>query len=57
MPSDEDRKNIPIDCRFLQLLLTAAQDPEVHLCPFASGVRVGPGARLPRLPALYPPKK
>ena len=24
---------------------------------FASGVRVGPGARLPRLPALYPRKK
>ena len=57
MPSDEDRKDIPIDYRFLQLLLTAAQDLEVHLGPFASGVNVGPGARLPRLPALYPPKK
>ena len=57
MPSDEDRKDIPFDYRFLQLLLTAAQDPEVYLGPFASGVRVGPRARLPRLSALYPPKK
>ena len=57
MHSDDDRKDVPIDYRFLQLLLTAAQDPEVHLGNFSSGVRVGPGARLPRLPALYLPKK
>ena len=29
----------------------------MNLGSFASGVRVGPGARLPRLPALYAPKK
>ena len=34
-----------------------AGDPEVHLGDFSLGVRVGPGARLPRLPALYPAKK
>ena len=53
----KDRKDVPIDCRFLQLLLTASEDPEVRLGSFACGVRVGPGARLPRLPALYPPKR
>ena len=52
-----DRINAPIDFRFLQLLLTVAGDPEVHLGDFSLGVRVGPGARLPRLPALYPAKK
>ena len=53
----QDRRDVPIDFRYLQLLLTAAQDPEIGLGSFASGVRVGPGARLPRLPALYAPKK
>ena len=48
-----DRTNTPIDFRFLQLLLTVAGDPEVHLGDFSLGVCVGPGARLPRLPALY----
>ena len=38
-------------------MLRAAEDPEVHLGSFAEGVRVGPGARLPRLPALYARKK
>ena len=52
-----DRINVPIDFRFLQLLLTVTVDPEVHLGDFSLGVRVGPGARLPRLPALYPAKK
>ena len=52
-----DRTNTPIDFRFLQLLLTVAGDPEVHLGDFSLGVRVRPGARLPRLPALYPAKK
>ena len=52
-----DRINTPIDFRFLQLLLTVAGDPEVHLGDLSLGVRVGPGARLPRLPALYPAKK
>ena len=53
----EDREGLPVDYRFLQLLLTAAEDPEVSLGDFAQGVRVGPGARLPRQPALYPDKK
>ena len=53
----EDREGLPVDYRFLQLLLTAAEDAEVSLGEFARGVRVGPGARLPRQPALYPAKK
>ena len=52
-----DRSDTPIDFRFLQLLLTVAGDPEVHFGGFSLGVRVGPGARLPRLPALHPAKK
>ena len=52
-----DPTDVPIDFRFLDLLLLAADDPEVHLGTFAIGVRVGPCARLPRLPALYPPKE
>ena len=48
-----DRNNVPIDFRFLDLLLRAAGDPEVGLGVFAQGVRVGPGARMPRLPALH----
>ena len=50
----DDRTDVPIDYRYLQLLLDAA---EVGLGDFGSGVRVGPGARLPRIPALYPRKK
>ena len=53
----EDRGDVPTDFRYIHLLLTASEDPEVSLGSFASGVRVGPGARLPRLPALYAPKK
>ena len=45
----QDREDVPIDFRFLQLLLKAAGDPDVSLGEFARGVRVGPGARLPRL--------
>ena len=48
---------MPIDYRFIGLLLEASQDPDVSLGSFAAGVRVGPGARLPRLPALYFRKK
>ena len=46
-----DRKEVPIDLRFLQLLLRAAEDPEVGVGDFALGVRVEPGVKLPRLPA------
>ena len=52
-----DREDVPIDFRYLDLLLRASRDPEVALGSFAKGVRVGPGARLPRLPALYRPKR
>ena len=52
-----DREDIPLDFRYLDLLLRASRDPEVALGSFARGVRVGPGARLPRLPALYRTKK
>ena len=37
--------------------LRAARDPGRGVGDFALGVRVGPGARLPRLPALYRPKR
>ena len=52
-----DRRDLPIDFRYLGLLLRAAGDPEVHLGPFAKGVRVGVGVRLRKLPALYTQKK
>ena len=55
--SAQDRKDVPIDFRFMQLLLKAAGDPDVSLGDFARGVRVGPGARLPRLPALCARKR
>ena len=41
----------------LDFLLCSASDTEVGLGDFAQGVRVGPGARMPRLPALFKPKK
>ena len=53
----KDREDVLLDYRFLELLLRAAKDPDVTLGEFAKGVRVGPGARLPRLPALYKPKR
>ena len=45
-----DRRDVPIDFRFLELLLNGSEDPEVAMGDFASGVRVGPGVRMPRLP-------
>ena len=48
---------VPIDFRYLDLLLKAAEDPEVGLGQFSQGVRVGPSVRMPRLPALYRPKR
>ena len=55
--SSGDRDDVPIDFRFLDFLLRAAEDPEVGIGNFAKGVRVGPGVRMPRLPALYKRKK
>ena len=52
-----DQNNVPIDFRFLDLLLRAADDPEVGLGSFAQGVGVSPGVRMSRLPALYKRKK
>ena len=53
----EDREGLSVDCRFLQLLLSTAEDSEVSLGDFARGVRVGPEIRLPTRPALHPAKK
>ena len=47
---------MPIDFRFLDVMLRAAEDPEVGRGGFAGGVRVGSGVRMPRLPALCRPK-
>ena len=55
--STEDSPDVLLDYRFLELLLAAAHDPDVSIGSFAAGVRVGPGVRLPRLPALYKAKK
>ena len=38
--SDEDRTDVPIDFRFLELLLKAAEDPDACFGMFAAGVRV-----------------
>ena len=48
-----DRRDVPIDFRYLDLLLKAAEDPEVGLGQFSQGVRVGPSVRMSRLPALH----
>ena len=52
-----DREDVPIDYRYLDLLSRTAEDPEVGMGEYAQGVRVGPGVRMPRLPALYIQKK
>ena len=52
-----DRTDVQIDYRFLDLLLRVAEDPETGLGEYAQGVKVGPGTRMPRLPALFKPKK
>ena len=39
------------------MLLQIADDPEIGLGDYSQGVRVGPGNRMPRLPALFRPKK
>ena len=52
-----DREDVPIDYRYLDILLRAAGDPEVGMVEYAQGIRVGPGVRMPRLPALYKQKK
>ena len=49
---NESDRNVPKDFRFMDLVLRLAGDPEVGLGDYAQ-VRVGPGIRMPRLPALY----
>ena len=49
---ENDRRDVPIDFRYLDLLLKAAENPEVGMGQFSQRVRVGPSARMPRLPAL-----
>ena len=51
-----DRPESSTDYRYLPLLLEAADDPDRHIGDFARRVRMGPGARLPRPPALYAKK-
>ena len=55
--STGDRTDFPVDYRYLHTLLQLGGDPEVGLGDYSQGVRVGPGKRMPRLPALYRPKK
>ena len=54
---DSDREDVPIYYRYLGLLLRVAEDPEVGIGEYAQRVRVGPGVRMPRLPALYRQKR
>ena len=49
-----DRLDVPMDFRFL---LRSADDPETGLGEYSQSVRVGTGTRMPRLPALYKPKR
>ena len=44
----QDRRELPFDFRLFLILLSAAGYPEVKICEFAFGVRVGPGTKLPR---------
>ena len=51
-----DRTDVPIDSRFLQLLHLSG-DPGTGLGEYSQGVKVGPGTKMPRLQALYKPKR
>ena len=46
--TESDRNDVPFDFRFMDLVL---------LGDYAQGVRVGPGIRIPRLPALFRRKR
>ena len=52
----DDRADVPIDFRFLDLLLRAASDPEVALGSFAGRVREGPG-EVAQVPSTLPPEQ
>ena len=44
----QDGRELSFDFRLFHILLSAAGYPEVKMCEFAFGVRVGPGTKLPR---------
>ena len=50
---EEDRSDVPVDYRFLHLLLRVADNPEVGMGLFAWRDRVEPRARMLRLLALF----
>ena len=52
-----DRKDVPADFRYLDLLLRAAGSTEIGMGRYAQGVCVGPGVRMPRLPAIFKQKR
>ena len=52
-----DRIDIPIDYRFVDLLLRTAEDLQVGFRSFSQGVRAASRTRMPRLSALYRPRK
>ena len=47
----------PLEFRLLGAFLKHTGDPERDFPNFASGVRVGVGVRMPRVPAVYPRKR
>ena len=55
--NDEDRTDTKIDFRFMDQVMRAARDPDGGVGRLARRVKFGPGVRLPRLPALYRPKR
>ena len=57
-PGPDDLDCTPANFRLLGAVLKQLGDPDgTGIADFARGVRVGVGVRLPRLPALYPPKR
>ena len=54
---EKDGADAPVDFRLMDQLMRAAPDPDRSIGKFARGVKVDPGVRLPRLPALHRPKR
>ena len=52
-----DRNKVPIDFRFLELLLEVAQDPDTQLGTLAQRVKVGPGTRCQDILRYIVPKE
>ena len=53
----EDRMDVPIDFRYLALLLRASSDPEISLGDFSGGERVGPGGETSTTPGALSAEK